>query len=128
MPIDVILSYEASTIYTQKMHQYDKGVVLNLIGVELPEVFEAHFSNDPDDGVSAMALGADHQVKIPDAYFQTGKFVYVWIYLKETENSGISSYKIIIPVEPRPAVLDMKQISTNIGASLDEENHTLIFG
>ena len=89
--------------YTQSMHQHDKGQTLILTGIELPEKFVAHFSNDSDGGLAYPVHGKEYQVRIPDAYFRTGKYIYCWIYVEDSA----TEYTVVIPVIRRPGRIDV---------------------
>ena len=85
------------------MWQYDYGHTLNIQGLDLPEVFEADFSSDPCRGDSITVIGMDNSVSIPDMYLESGEPVYVFFFLHEGEYDGETEYRILIPVEKRPA-------------------------
>lgn len=118
-------------IYTKRTFQYNRGVKLRVSGVALPEKYQVHFANNENEGVSAAIWVSGSDIPIPDAYFQTGDYVYVWIYFAEDGKNaaGISMYKVIVPVEKRPAILSIGAESGGmvIDAELDEDDHTLIF-
>lgn len=82
----------------------DHGMQLQIMGVELPHVFEAHFSNSKKTDAKRQ-IGTDNVVIIPDEYFLSGAAqIYCWIYLHPTENSGVTKYEIVIPLRQRPGV------------------------
>ena len=91
-----------------------------------------HFSNDETQGVAAALWVSGSDIKIPDAYFETGDYIHVWICFAEDVKEGgtvTSEYTVIIPIEKRPAILRVDSNSGGlvINARLDEEDHTLIF-
>ena len=92
-----VFSFVASPLY-----QYDYGQTVTIEGIELPSTFECHFGNGTA-GKAAIAIGQDNVVAIPDAYLQTGKSIYGWIYLHTGENDGETEYTFRIPVIERPA-------------------------
>ena len=116
-------------VYTRKAFQYDKGVYLRISGIPLPETYQVHFSNDEHKGVSGAIMASGSDVRIPDAYFQTGEYIYCWIYFAEDfGKNGSSAYTVIIPVDKRPASLDISRASGEIVATLDDEDeHMLVF-
>ena len=120
---------KSNIVYTRKAHQYDRGVIIRVSGIALPEQYQVHFSNSERGGVSTSILFSGSDIRIPDAYMQTGQYVYVWLYFAETfDKDGSSEYQIIVPVEPRPAVLNVDSSGYgDIVATLDEDDHTLIF-
>lgn len=116
-------------VYTKRIHQHDKGVILRISGIALPETYKAQFANDPHDGIGAAKTVSGSDILIPDVYLRTGKYIYVWVYFMRDPASGAgqTEYQIIIPVEPRPEVLDIAGSSGDIVATLDEEDHALVF-
>ena len=82
---------------SEPLYQYDYGQTLMLTGVELPETYEVHFSND-DHGESKTSLGNAAGVVIPDEFLTSGKNVYVWLFVHSTENDGETEYHGVIPV------------------------------
>jgi hypothetical protein len=119
---------KGNVVYTKKAFQYDKGVYLRVSGIALPEHYQVHFSNSEHDGVSAAVMASGSDIKIPDSYFLTGQYIYCWLYMAEDfGKDGSSAYTIIVPVEKRPAALDVSRETGEIVATLDEDSHTLIF-
>ena len=92
-----VFSFVASPLY-----QYDYGQTVTIEGIELPSTFECHFGNGTA-GKATVSIGQDNVVTIPDAYLQTGKSIYGWIYLHTGENDGETEYTFRIPVIERPA-------------------------
>lgn len=119
---------QCGTLYTKKAYQYDRGVVLRISGIALPEQYEVHFSDREDGGISTSLKVSGSDVQIPNAYFRTGEYVYVWIFITDGKYSGSSEYHAVIPVTPRPINIPI-DASTDVVAYLgdDEEEHTLIF-
>lgn len=119
---------KGDVVYTKKVFQYDRGLKLRISGIPLPEKYQVHFSNSEHKGVAAAFWGSGSDVPIPDAFLQTGEYVYVWIsFADEKKTYRSSQYTVIIPVEKRPGVLPMTVEGGAIGADLDQETHTLIF-
>lgn len=79
--------------------QYDVGQILVIHGLELPDIFEAHFSNHQFEGNSKPWIGRDDQVEIPDEYLESGEPIYVTIYMHYGEHDGKTEYWITIPVD-----------------------------
>lgn len=92
--------------YTAPAYQYDSGMVLKLEGLDLPNVYEVHFSNSQYDGDALVMIGESDAVDIPDALLATGKPVYAFVYLHTSADDGFTVYKITIPVIQRPAISD----------------------
>ena len=91
-----------TTVTTAPLYQWDYGQILLFSGLELPFSFEVHFSNTERRGDSTTSIGEDNSVTIPDIYLTTGKPVYAWIYLHDSETDGETEYAITIPVIQRP--------------------------
>ncbi|MBR6983875.1 MAG: hypothetical protein IKH75_10200 [Ruminococcus sp.] len=85
-------------------YQYDYGQTLRIEGVDLPEAFEAHFSNSDTATETITMIGSDNDVSVPDELLQTGLPVFCWIYLHDEETDGRTVYKIRIPIKARPEI------------------------
>ena len=88
---------------TAERYQYDYGQVLQFSGIPLPAAYVVDFSNNPKGGDSTSQIGGEDGVNIPDAYFLTGRPIYVFVYLHTGEDDGETVYRVEIPVRPRPA-------------------------
>lgn len=115
---------DETKVYTKAVYQYDKGQRLIIAGIALPENYEVHVSNNPNSGIAAAYSGNIDGVFIPDAYFSTGEYVYIWLYKMEgvtssepsssdirTVKSGETIYEIVVPVIKRPVQLPVTYIS-----------------
>lgn len=104
MNITTVTFAEGTTYVTAKTNlwQWDYGQILRIQGLDLPEAYAVHFSNDPTRGNSSTEIGGPDGVQIPDAYLQTGKPVYAFIFLHTGEDDGETEYKITIYVNARP--------------------------
>lgn len=91
---------------TAERYQWDYGQVLRIEGINLPYSFQTHFSNQPRVGTAKTFIGTDDAVEIPDEYLITGKTIYAWIFLHDSETDGETVYTITIPVIPRPQPVD----------------------
>lgn len=97
--------YNGSKFYRgNTLYQYDYGQRIKFIGFQLPDVYEVHFSNSQKTGFTVTVLGDQDGVLIPDSCLLTGKEIYVWLYLHETESDGETVYSIQIPVVTRPYI------------------------
>lgn len=138
-------------VYTKSAHQYDKGQKLIITGIQLPSNYEVHISNEKDKGFAAPLIGDLEGVFIPDAFFMSGDYVYVWVYAIEKESapaydvdpeqvlipeeeneeggvtSGASVYEIVIPVIRRPIQLSFEYGSGSsiVGYIVDENNRLI---
>ena len=86
---------------TRKLFQYDYGQSYYFKDLELPEVFEVHFSNKPKDGKAKTMIGQNQYVDIPDEYLTTGLPVYAWIFLHNGSTDGETRYTIQTGVTPK---------------------------
>lgn len=91
---------------TIPLYQYDYGQKLLIDGVELPEYYEVHFSNQ-QYGESVTVLGDSTGVLIPDEMVATGENIYVWLFLHDTSNDGETEYFGVIPVIKRAQPTDI---------------------
>lgn len=81
----------------------DHGMVLQIKGVELPDVYEVDFSNSKAE-TATRVLGGPDGVVIPDQYFLSkAPQIYAWVYLT-TGDSGFTTLQITIPLSQRPDV------------------------
>ena len=87
-------------ITDQKLYQYDYGQILKLTGIDLPAVYEVHFSNG-ERGTSTTGIGTTDGVEIPDQYLLNAGKLYVWLYTHTTEDDGETELGFWIPIIPR---------------------------
>lgn len=92
--------------YTAPAYQYDVGMSLKLVGLELPANYEVHFSNQVDGGESQTVIGTSDTVAIPDSKFTSGAYIYAFVYIVDDETSGYTVYRATIPIKHRPAITD----------------------
>lgn len=112
---------------TRSLYQYDYGIKLKIEGLELPTVFETHFSNGEFDETTT-ALGRNGVVVIPDIYLTTGKMVYAFIYLHTESDDGETVYRINIPVKKRGKPIDQEatpQEQSTITQAIAELNNAI---
>ena len=109
--------------FTSALHQHDKNQRLLFAGVELPNLFMVHFSNDEHNGVGTSHKATPEGVIIPDEYLDTGEYVYAWLNLSDSEGS-IALYEVVIPVERKPSAIIVDESEMN-GFVLGD-NETLI--
>jgi hypothetical protein len=96
------------TVTSHYLWQYDYGQTLKIEGLDLPTAYEVHFSNQENIGTAKTSIGNADGVTIPDEYLLSGKTVYAWIFLHDTETDGETEYKIIIPVRKRAKPTDIE--------------------
>lgn len=90
---------------TRAVYQYDYGMMLKPIGLDLPSTYEVHFGASAT-GPTTTQLGNADGVDIPDAYLQSGSSVYAYIYLHSGEDDGETVCSIVIPVIARGSITD----------------------
>ena len=56
--------------WTDELWQYDYGQILKFDGLELPDAYEVHFSNQPLTGETITQIGNADGVTIPDQFLQ----------------------------------------------------------
>ena len=61
---------------TIPLYQYDYGQKLIITGIELPDYYEVHFSNELH-GEAVTSIGDDSGVDIPDAVLTSGSPIYL---------------------------------------------------
>ena len=89
---------------TTPKYQYDYGQILEITGIDLPQAYAVHFSNDMSGGESITSIASGNNVIIPDDMFRTGKDVFAFIFLNTSEDDGETVYRIHIPVAKRPEI------------------------
>ena len=85
--------------------QYDYGQILRITGIDLPENYEVHFSNDPR-GVAKRIHGNVDGVRIPAEYLKSGSSIFAWLYLHHSEDDGSTKFQIEIQVRRRAKPID----------------------
>ena len=81
--------------------QYDYGQILKISGIDLPDAFEVHFSNDPRGDARPMPATAKGGVRIPDEYLVSGANVFAWLYVYQKSDAASTEYQIEIQVRRR---------------------------
>ena len=120
------ISFGSNQYATAKAReQYSYGQEIAFSNIELPEVFQACFSNSPT-GEAKPVSGQDGKVLIPDEYFLSGEPVYCYILIHDASTDGRTKYVAKIPIEPRPELTEMeltevqRDIATEAIATLQE--------
>ena len=120
------ISFGSNQYATAKAReQYSYGQEIAFSNIELPEVFQAYFSNSPT-GEAKPVSGQDGKVLIPDEYFLSGEPVYCYILIHDASTDGRTKYVAKIPIEPRPELTEMeltevqRDIATEAIATLQE--------
>lgn len=93
-------------VTSKSQYQYNRKQYLYFADLNLPQVFEVHFSNR-DKGESKTQIGNDKLVEIPDEYFWNGALqIYAWIYLHSGADDSETIYEIRIPLTKRAKPTD----------------------
>lgn len=92
-------------IVSSPLYQYDYGQKVRIFGLNLPAHYEVHFSNY-ERGDATTVLASSNEFDIPDMYLQSGRDVYIWIYLHAGNDDGETEYQITIPVLKRAKPTD----------------------
>lgn len=95
----------SKSIVAPKRFKNDWGQVLELVGINLPTVFEAHFSNSKT-GTAKKREGQNNRVEVPDEYFQSGADIYCWVMVHDEATDGRTMYTVRIPIEDRGTATD----------------------
>lgn len=86
-------------IITDHRMQYDYGQVLDFKDLELPDSFEARFSNSPV-GESVGQIGTNNRIRIPKQFFESGEPIYCYITLHDEVTDGRTVYTTKVPIKP----------------------------
>ena len=87
--------------------QWDKGQILQISGVELPETYKVEFSNG--DTLEAIpAIGTAEGVEIPDKLLYSSSPIRAYIVLSEAEGERNTEYWVTIYVKPREIPEDIE--------------------
>ena len=120
------ISFGSNQYATAKAReQYSYGQEIAFSNIELPEVFQAYFSNSPT-GEAKPVSGQNGKVLIPDEYFLSGGTIYCYILVHDASTDGRTKYVAKIPIEPRPELTEMeltevqRDIATEAIATLQE--------
>lgn len=95
-----------STVVANPKWRMDYGQKMTFTGVELPDTFEVHFSNDQNYGESKTQIYSNGFVTIPDEYLVSERNVFAWVFLHTGPDDGETEYRITIPVRARPVPTD----------------------
>ena len=87
---------------TRKLYQYDYGQKIRIKGLNLPNTFEVHISNDNSAISAETHIGNNNEIEIPDKFLLSGEDIYLWIFLHSTAEDGETRYTITIPVKKKP--------------------------
>ena len=112
--------FKGRTGVAESLYQYDYGMVLNISGLELPEVFEAHFQHTGDEETIAV-IGMDNRLAIPDACLSLPGTVSVFIYTHDEDYSGRTEYIVNFRVLNRQRPADDIEETIDAARAIAEE-------
>ena len=117
--INVILApLSGRTVCTTKtVYQYNQGMILRLLGIDLPQAYTVDFANSVT-GNSISQVGNADGVTIPDQFFVPGSTIHAWVVIIGTGYS-VTRYHIMIPISPR-AVRTNEEPTPSQQSALDE--------
>lgn len=117
--INVILApLSGRTVCTTKtVYQYNQGMVLRLLGIDLPQAYTVDFANSVT-GSSISRVGGADGAPIPDQFFVPGSTIHAWVVLSGT-GYAVTRYHIMIPISPR-AVRTNEEPTPSQQSALDE--------
>ena len=103
--IQIAFGESRNAVISDEVYQYDYGQKIEFTDIELPEYFEAHFTN-VRLGEASTQIGHNNVVDIPNSYLRNGSAVYGWIYLHTGSTDGESEYTFTILVTSRAKPVD----------------------
>ena len=121
--IQAVFAPGKTFVKTEPQWRYNKGQKLQIFGLDLPEYFEAHFSNKID-GTAKKMLGQDGIVSIPPEYFLSEENIYCWLYIQEGE-AHVTKCQIRIPLYDKGKLTDEEPIPEQesiVEQAIDELN------
>lgn len=86
---------------TSPIMKENKGQILLIEGLDLPEVYEIDFSNDRHHGTSVTMIGNADGVLIPTQFIKTGRDVFAFYYYVG-DNFGQTEHTFRLPNGYRP--------------------------
>lgn len=103
--IDIYFDSVGSTATApSKLWQWSKGQIVRINGLDLPTVYQVHFSNNPTLGTAEPVAVSGNMVSIPDIYLTTGEPVYLFIWLSdETSAETIRKGTIYVAKRSQPS-------------------------
>ena len=103
--IEIAFGESRNAVVSDEVYQYDYGQKIEFTDIELPEYFEAHFTN-VRLGEASTQIGHNNVVDIPNSYLRNGSAVYGWIYLHTGSTDGETEYTFTILVTSRAKPVD----------------------
>lgn len=108
------------TVFVDEMpFQYNQGVYIKFVDIELPEAYQVHFSNSRNQ-TSLEMIGTADGVLIPYDVWESGKTIYAWIYLHPTEDSAVTKYEVQIAKRKRAPLPDGTEPTPSQQSAIDQ--------
>lgn len=89
------------TTARQSLYQYDYEQQLQILGLELPEIFQADFCNS-GDASTVSVLGENGVVDIPAQFIADGRDILAYVFYYDEATGGKTRAEITITVMARP--------------------------
>lgn len=86
------------------LFQYDSGMKLEFVGIDLPASFRVDFANNTD-GTSKPMMGANNLVAIPHEFCVPGGSIYAWVVVPNDDGRN-TVYRAEILIDPRALPTD----------------------
>lgn len=96
--------YSGNIARTNTVFQYNRGMILKFMDVDLPATYRVDFSNSLT-GQSKTCVGTADGVIVPLEMMAKGCTVYAWAVIAN-ENSTVTVYQAMIPISPRAEPTD----------------------
>lgn len=117
-----------NTTTTAPVRQWAYGQKLIIHDANLPNVFEAYYSNSKSRGDAKPQIGQGGEVRAPHEYFESGADIYVFLMQHEGEEDGRYNKVVHIPITPAPKPVDIDpnpEESLVIGELVDAMNNAV---
>jgi hypothetical protein len=111
---------ESKTVYIDDAQfQYNSGVYIKFVDIELPETYQVHFSNSRSE-TSLEMIGTADGVLVPYDVWESGKTIFAWIYLHPTEDSAVTEYEVQIAKRKRSPLPDDAEPTPSQQSAIDQ--------
>ena len=89
-----------NTTTTAPVKQWAYGQKLVIHDADLPNIFEAYYSNSRSRGEASPQIGTDGVVDAPHEFFRSGADIYVFLMVHEGQDDGRYNKIVHIPIDP----------------------------
>lgn len=88
---------------TRYLFLHDYGIKMVFEDIDLPDTYEVHFGNSPDDVNAKTQIGTkEGGVAILDEFLTSGSMLYSWVFLHAGASDGETRYVIKTPLRKKP--------------------------